>query len=568
MKKIDPVLLEIIWSRVTAIVTEQARSIIRTSFSPLVRESGDVATAVFDIHGRMIAHGETGTPGHIVPMALTLKEFFKAIPPDTLKKGDVLITNDPWKGSSHLFDATIATPIFLDKKIVGYIASTAHQVDVGGLGYGTRGSDVFEEGLFIPPLKLCHGSKYDATLSAMIRSNVREPDVVLGDLRAMVAANEVAARNFAGIIEEYRLGDFQEAAHEIFERSERVTREAIRAVPNGSYRVNVNLDGDGEDIKIVLTLKVEGDRIVADYTGSSPQVRRGLNVVLAYTAGFTAFALRCAIRRDIPNNYGSLQPFVVTAEEGSIVNCRFPAPVSGRHMVGQMIPGIVLQALAQALPSQVIADGSGAVWSTSLKGYKADGVPFLTPLFHSGGMGARPHADGISTMLYPVGNSAISMEVTELSAPIVYRRRELRADSGGAGKFRGGLGQVVELEVTPAEGMYQLSVTGHRIRFAPNGLFGGAPGAKGRFDVGDKKSILVPYREALLQKTVVREELPGGGGYGNPIERSTELVARDVAYGFVTPERARQDYGVVVGEGGRLDREATQALRKEIGHKA
>jgi N-methylhydantoinase B len=460
-----------------------------------------------------------------------------------------------------LFDATVATPIFLRGRIVGYVASTAHQVDVGGLGYGTRGSDVFEEGLIIPPLRLCRRGRFDEVVFAFIRANVREPSVVLGDVRAMVAANDVAAQSFGALIDEYELGDFQAAAEEIFARSERVTREAIQAIPDGRYPVTVNLDGDGEPITIQLTLTVDNDRIVADYAGSSPQVRRGLNVVLAYTAGYTAFALRCAIRRDVPNNFGSLKPFEVAAPEGTIVSCRFPAPVSARHMVGQMIPGIVLQALAQAKPDSVIADGSGAVWSTTLKGYTTNGVPFLTHMFHSGGMGARPHADGISTMLYPVGNSAIPIEVTELLAPIVYRLRELRIDSGGAGKFRGGLGQTICLEVTPPPGQCQLSVTGHRLRFPPNGLLGGEPGALGEFSVGELHDIKGPYRELLEHQTLVVEELPGGGGYGSPLERSIEAVEQDVACGYVSREQAHERYGVVMDPRGVADRQATRENR-------
>jgi N-methylhydantoinase B len=564
---IDPVLLEILWSRLTAIVSEQATSIISTSFSPLVRDAGDLATAVFDIQGRMIAHGVTGTAGHIVPMSRTLEHFLSIFPPSALEDGDVLINNDPWTGSGHLFDVTIATPVFHESQLVGFVASTSHQLDIGGLGYGSRGTDIFEEGLFIPPLKFARRGVYDDAVCAFIRANVREPDIVLGDLRALAAANEVAGESVRRMLTSYRLPDLQEVAEEIFRRSEAAAREAVRNLADGTYSAETMLDGDGHPVKVAVTLTVSGDTIVADYTGSSPQVRRGINVTPSYTAGFTVFALWCALGRGIPNNHGSLKPFSVTAPRGTIVSAEYPAPVSARHVVGQMVPGLVLLALSKAAPENVISEGAGAIWAFGVQGTNAERRPYVRTFILSGGMGARPHADGLSTTQYPTGTRGTPIEITEAVSPLRYRRKELRVDSGGAGRFRGGLGQTVEVEFLPrdGEGPCTVFLMGDRSMFSSSGLEGGKEGGNGTLHTSDVGAHSVARLWTTVEKPLtVIMNTPGAGGYGRPEERQLEEVQRDLDYGLVTVAAAEEHYGVVVLPDGTIDRQASELKRRTM----
>jgi N-methylhydantoinase B len=566
-KPVDPILLEIVWSRLAAIVSEQATSIIRTSFSPLVRDAGDLATAVFDVEGRMIAHGVTGTAGHIVPMSQTLRHFLSVFPEKELRDGDVLINNDPWTGSGHLFDVTIATPVFHRGRLVAFVASTSHQLDIGGLGYGTRGADVFEEGLFIPPLKFARRGRLDEALMRIIRANVREPDIVLGDLQALAAANEAAGQRVKTLLAEYGLSDLQQMAQEIFERSEAAMRRAVLAVPDGVYRAVSTLDGEETPVEVAVTVTVAGDQVNVDFTGSSPQVRRGINVTPSYTAGFTIFALWCALGRGVPNNHGSLAPFEVTAPPGTIVSASYPAPVSARHVVGQMVPGIVLLALSQAVPESVIAEGAGAIWALVVQGVTAANKPYMRQLILAGGMGARPNADGLSTTQYPTGTRGTPIEITEAGSMLRYRRKELRIDSGGAGRYRGGLGQVVEFDILPdPQGKScAVSMMGDRSLYPAAGLFGAAPGAKGRAE----SSLDGPLPTARFFRQIdgpltLLLDTPGGGGYGPSLERPLEDVQRDIEHGYVSVASARRDYGVVCSDEGVLDFAASDALRRRL----
>lgn len=564
---VDPILLEVVWTRLTAIVSEQATSIIRTSFSPLVRDAGDLATAIFDSKGRMIAHGVTGTAGHIVPMSQTLRHFLSVFPEKDLRDGDVLINNDPWTGSGHLFDVTIATPIFFQKRLIGFVASTSHQLDIGGLGYGTRGADVFEEGLFIPPLKFARKGRIDEALEGIIRANVREPDIVLGDLQALAAANEAALERVKTLLLEYGLPDLELMAQEIFERSEVAMRRAIAAVPDGVYRASTQLDGEGDPVTVAVAVTISGDEITVDFTGSSPQVRRGINVTPSYTAGFTVFALWCALGRGVPNNHGSLTPFAVTAPPGTVVSASYPAPVSARHVVGQMVPGIVLLALSKAVPENVIAEGAGAIWALVVQGVTSVNKPFMRQLILSGGMGARPHADGLSTTQYPTGTRGTPIEITEAGSPLRYHRKELRVNSGGAGRFRGGLGQVVEFDVVPDPNgkSCAVSLMGDRSLFPSAGLFGGEAGVRGKAE----SDLDGPLPSARLFRQIekplrLKLDTPGGGGYGPAAERPLDEIQRDLDFGYITVEAARRDYFAVCSDEGVVDVAASLLHRRAM----
>ena len=566
-KRMDPVLLEIIWSRLTSIVTEQGKSIMRSSFSPLVREAGDISTAVFDTQGNMIAHGLIGTPGHIVPMNWSLRHFLKDIPAQRLREGDVLISNDPWKGSGHLFDFSVATPIFREGRIVGYIVSTAHVMDVGGIGPGPRGGDIFEEGLFVPTCFFYRQGVPDESLVNIIRHNVREPSTVMGDLEALAGSNQVASASVLRLLDEYAMPDLDDAAAHIFAKSESAARAAISRMKDGAYSVCSRLDGVESPIDIKLTIRIDGDNAVMDYTGSSPQSKKGINVCLLYASGYSIFGLWCALREDIPLNHGSLQPFEVTAPPGCILNAQFPAPVAARHIVGQMLPGIVLQAVSQILPDNVIAESAGSLWSMSLRGYTKSGEAFLKPVFISGGMGARPHADGPTTTQFPTGTSSIPIEITESLLPLLYVRKEIRCDSGGAGRFRGGLSQTVELRITPRENdaVCILTLTGDRAEHPAAGLAGGLPGDRGAVTTADQGKVhSAKVFRPLDGPYSITIDTPGGGGHGNPAARDVASVLRDVEFGYVSQEMAASVYGVIFAKNGSVDTVATRARRLQL----
>ena len=560
--RVDPILLEVFWNRLTAVVTEQAARTIRASFSPLVREAGDLATAIFDAKGRMMVHGVTGTPGHIMPMIETMKLLVTEFP-ESIHAGDAFITNDPWRTAGHLFDISVVTPIFLNNRVIAFTATTAHHIDIGGLGLGASANDAFEEGLFIPLMKYYDKGQINTTLRRIIEENVREPFMVISDLNGQVAVNEASGQAIIELITEYQIDDIDILVEEIFARSEKASREAIVQVPNGSYRSETMIDGYDEPIKVVLTLHVADQAIVADFTGSDPQVSKGINVCLNYTSGYVAFALRCAIGSDLPNNHGSVAPFSVVAEPGTIVNCSRPAPVSARHVVGQMIPGIVLYTLAQALPDKVIAESAGSVWGLTVQGHK-DGRSYAGYMMTSGGMGARPTKDGLPATQFPTGSRFLPIETVELESPVRYLKRELIIDSGGPGRYRGGLGQRVEIEVDPAGSACLANIISERVKFPARGLMGGMAGRPGFVSRADGVPLHPKGRATLTSPTTFKMETPGGGGYGLPFDREPLSVTKDVSLGFVSSAAAREIYGVVLLNDGTFDLNATTELRRQM----
>ncbi len=422
MSRIDPVTLEILWSRLVQVTNEQAAALMRTSFTPIVREVGDLSAAVFDARGRMLAQAVTGTPGHINSLATGMRHFLAAYPPETLAPGDVLITNDPWMTSGQLNDLSVVTPVFRDGGLVGFFGNTCHAIDIGGRGLSADATEVYEEGLAIPIVKLYDGGRPNETLLRLLAANVRAPEEVLGDLHAQVAGNQVGAGRLLAYLDEMDLPDLEMVGGEILDRSERAMREALRDIPDGDYERTCLVDGLDEPIRIRCVLSVRGDEVTADFAGSSGQVERGLNVVLNYTAAYTNYALKCAVAPEVPHNDGSFRPVRVTAPEGSIFNPRFPAAVAGRQIAGHFIPHTVFGALEPALPRRVIAEGAGGIWLTTVRGAGLD--RFVSVFFSAGGTGARPTADGLSTTAFPSGVAASPVEVIETTGPLVIRRRE------------------------------------------------------------------------------------------------------------------------------------------------
>ena len=549
MNSLDPVTLEILWSRLVQVTNEQAAALMRTSFTPIVREVGDLSAAVFDAHGRMLAQAVTGTPGHINSLATGMKHFCAAHPPETLRPGDVLITNDPWMTSGQLNDLSVVTPVFREERLIGFFGNTCHAIDIGGRGLSADAVEVFEEGFAIPIMKLYDRGEPNESLLRLLAANVRTPEEVLGDLHAQVAGNQVGAERLLAYLDDMELADLEDLGREILDRSERAMRDAIRAIPDGDYERVCQTDGLEQPITIRCLLSVRGDAVTADFAGSSPQVDRGMNVVLNYTAAYTNYALKCAIAPQVPHNEGSFRPVNVTAPEGSIFNPRFPAAVAARQIAGHFIPHAVFGALEPVLPGRVMAEGAGGIWLTTVRGAGRD--RFVSVFFSAGGTGARPTADGLSTAAFPSGVATAPIEVIETTGPLVIRRKELRRDSGGPGRYRGGLGQVVEVEVRSGE-PFVVSVLSDRFTRAADGYAGGRPGQRSSFrtSAGIRRSPKLSQR--LPAGACFTLELPGGGGYFDPHERPASAVAEDVAEGLVSPAAAEREYGVSVTPRGRV----------------
>jgi len=514
----DGIELEIVWSNLISIVSEQAKAMQRIAFSPIVREAGDLANALFDRRGRMVAQAVTGTPGHINSLAAAGRHFVEAFPTQTIEPGDVLITNDPWLSAGHFFDITVMVPAFHKDKLVGFFGSTIHHTDIGGYGVGAGARDVHEEGLWIPMLKLYERGAPNKVLHDIIRRNVRTPNEVFGDLAAQVSSGKLAAKRLSALLDRQGYDDIEMLSDEIISRSEAATRESIRKLKAGTYHGESSFDVPGGDVvtlKTAVTVDPSEGTVTIDFTGSSGQSPYGINVVMNYTHAYSTFAIRSCLNPDLPNNYGSLAPIKVIAPEGCIVNCKYPAPVNARHVVGMYVSMPVLKALYHVIPERVLAEGSGAVWTIQIQGKMQTGEPFTSSMFnYSGGMGARRTKPGPSATCYPTGVAAVPVEVLEAAMPIVFDRKELRIGSGGAGASRGGDGQTISWRMR-TQSPWLLNAVSSRTTLPPEGMGGGEAGAAGRFLVNDKpvsearKLVMQPGDRVVL-------ETPGGGGYGKP----------------------------------------------------
>ena len=563
---------QIMWSRLIAVVEEQAQTMIRTAFSSSVREAGDLSAGVFDREGRMLAQAVTGTPGHVNSMANAVVHFLKVFPIETMKPGDHYITNDPWFTSGHLHDITVVTPSFYQGKAVGLFACTVHVVDIGGLGMGPDGRQVFEEGLAIPIMPLAREGKMNEDLMQMVRANVREPLQVEGDIYALCACNEEGSKRLIEMMEEFEITNLDRLGVGIVEASREATLAKIRALPKGVYRNELTMDGYDRPLKLVATLTISDDGIHVDFDGTSPASAYGINVVYNYTLAYTAFGVKCLVAPEVPNNAGSLAPITISAPEGCVLNVKRPWAVAARHTVGHMLPDLVFGCLHRVMPGGVPAEGAASLWNPQMfgggslvdeveDGTDANDLPeFSTVIFHCGGAGARPTKDGLSVTAFPSGVRTIPVEATESIAPVLFHRREFREGSGGAGKFRGGLGQVIEL--AGAQGApIALLCNFERVRNPARGRDGGGKGAPGVVSLLSGKPIRPKGRQTVPPRDTIRLELPGGAGFGNPRERDPASVAADVADGLITREEAERDYGVALDREGRVVAELTERLR-------
>ena len=542
-KAIDPVTLEVIWNRLLSVANEQQDALIRTAFSTIVRESQDLACGLFDTKGRMIAQSLSGTPGHINAMATSMKHFLAAFPPKRLSPGDVLITNDPWQTAGQINDITITTPVFKQDRLVALFANTCHSADIGGRILSAEAREVFEEGLRIPIMKLFDRSEPNRVLMQIVRSNVRLPDEVIGDFYAQAACNDAGGRALLEMMEEFELNSIDTVADEIICRSEAAVRAEIAKLPSGEWSNETWSDGFEEPIVVRCKVRVAGDEIFIDFTGSSPQSTRGINVVLNYTHAYASFAIKAAICPDVPHNEGSFRPVHVSAPPGSILNALEPAPVASRQVIGHFIPSAIFAALSGAMPGRLMAPGADPIW---LSVWRGQNPPFTLTLFQVGGTGARPSKDGLNAVGFPSGVAGVPAEVIESLSPVVLQRRQLRPDSGGTGKWRGGLGQLTEFS-RRGEGKWSVSSIADRTVYPAPGLLGGQAGATGEVFLSNGTRLHAKALVDLNPGDVVHVNLPGGGGYGNPFERDAEKVRWDVIDGYISVEEAERQYGVAIG---------------------
>ena len=525
----DSIRLQVLWDRLISIVEEQAQAIIRSAFSTTVREAGDLSAGIFDPSGRMLAQAVTGTPGHVNAMAAAVGFFLERYPPETMHEGDVYVTNDPWHGTGHLFDFTVVTPVFHGGLMVGLFASTVHVVDIGGIGFSPDSGQVYEEGLCIPIMPLFIRGEPNGFVLDIVRANVREPVQVVGDLYALASSNDVGARRLCALMAETGLRELDALGNHIIATSERAMLKAIAAVPNGLHEYAMTVDGYDRPIELRATMTIASDHIDVDFSGSSPISAYGINVPLTYAQAYSSFGIRCVVGNAVPNNAGSLKPIRVTAPAGSIVNAPRPCAVNVRHVIGQMLPDVVLGCLGKALPGRVPAEGSSSLWNPMLSGghglvgehVYGNATPFAVTVFHSGGTGARPNKPGLSATAYPSGVRNTPVEITESVAPLIYCRKEYREGSGGAGTWRGGDGQVIEIE--HSEGApFALFALFDRIDHPARGRDGGEPGAAGRVRLADGTPLRGKGKQIVPAGARVVLELPGGGGLGPPPEFSPD----------------------------------------------
>ncbi len=536
---------QIMWNRLIAVVEEQAMTLVRTAFSTSVREAGDLSAGLFDRRGRMMAQAVTGTPGHVNAMAESVTHFVEAIGRDRIFEGDVFLTNDPWLGTGHLHDITVVTPSFRNGRHIGFLACTAHVVDIGGRGFGPDANEIYEEGLLIPIMKFAERGTVDRTLIGFLRANTREPDQVVGDVYSLAACNEIGDKRLQAMLAEFQLDDLEGLSDFIYATSRRATLRAIAALPDGTYQNAMQVDGYDKPVTMKVSLSIAGETMKADFAGTSGPSNFGVNVPMVYTRAYACYGLKCAIAPEVPNNTGSLEPFEITAPDGCILAARRPAPVSVRHVLGHLVPDVVLGALHKFMPGKVPAEGSSALWNIQIGARPSDPGSNLPNreilMFNSGGTGARPSSDGLSATAFPSGVSTMSVEASEHVGPIVIWRKDLREGSGGAGTHRGGLGQTIEIEPRAGYDLF-FNAMFDRIDHPARGREGGGAGAAGSAALSDGTKLKGKGRQKVPAGSRLVLQLPGGGGYGDPAKRPSDRVEADLEAGYITPDQAARDY--------------------------
>ena len=521
---------QVMWNRLLSVVEEQGQTLVRTAFSPIVRECGDISAGVFDLEGRMMAQAVTGTPGHVNSMAESVKHFIDHFPLNSMNEGDIFITNDPWMGTGHLNDFVITTPCFKDNKIVGLFSCTSHLTDIGGLGVGPDATDIHMEGLYIPMLKLADKGVMDQTLLKLISQNTRQPVETEGDVYSLAACNDIGCKRLVEMMEEFEISNLKDLSDFIYNKSLQAVEKEIKKIPNGVYHNFMMIDGFEKDIRLEAKLIVNDKSISVDFTGTSDKSKFGINVPLSYTKAYTCFGLSCLVSAEIPNNAGSLYPFQIDAPKGSILNAPYPAAVCARHIIGQMLPDVVFGCLEKALPDKVPAEGASCLWNITFRGKTDRGANnnslFAVTAVVNGGTGARPSKDGLSATAYPSGVRGTPVEINEAVAPLLFLRKEYSPGSGGKGKYNGGLGQAIEIKSAIDEDM-DLLASFDRIKYPARGRLQGEDGKAGSVSIKNQGKLKGKGTQVIKAGEILEIYTPGGAGIGKYSERDQELINRD-----------------------------------------
>ncbi|MCC7041593.1 MAG: hydantoinase B/oxoprolinase family protein [Burkholderiales bacterium] len=536
---IDSITLGIQWDRLISIADEIINSLVRSSFSTNVRESYDLSCVVFDSHGRAIAQGAYSVPSFTGTAPATLAAMLERFPPSTLRAGDVVITNDPWLGTGHLFDINVMQPVFRKGAIVGYAMSITHLPDIGGAGYSAAAREVYEEGLRLPPCLLARAGEIDPVLLELVRVNVRVPEQTIGDLLANVACTSVGARMLNEFMDEYRLESIDPLADAILAQSEQAIRHELAQLPSGTYRNAIQIEGQEGPLTLAVAVTLDNGEVVADFSGTSDAIQYAINVPLCYTRAMTCYAIKCLTTPRIPNNEGSVRPIMVLAPAGCLLNAQSPSPTGGRHIVGHFVVPLIFGALAKIVPDRVQAD-SGMLNLINVQGTTRDGRDVSSIFFASGGFGALAGQDGAPTTPSPSNMTGSSIEIWEDLTGVFIESKALLPDSGGPGEFRGGLGQRIEF-VNDSGHEMSIAFLAGRTEFPPLGVRGGRPGRLREVRVNGKTAD-PKGRYILAPGDRVTTFEAGGGGYGDPARRDAAALAHDIAMGFVTPDRAMIDY--------------------------
>jgi N-methylhydantoinase B len=544
--------LEILWTQLESITREMEATLVRTAFSTAIRDAGDCACALFDADGRMISQASTA-PGQLGSMPFLMKDFLREVPAAQLQDGDVFITNHPWLGCGHTPDFYVITPIFCGAELYGFAANSGHHADVGGRLGAQDSREVYEEGLLVPFSHLHHAGIENRELMALMRLNSRLPAELAGDLRAQVAANHTAVvrlRSLASSAGLTRVA-LAAAAEEIIERSARAMRQAVSTMAPGVHRGALTLDDTderGERLRIAISVWKEGDAVVVDFDGTSPQVAKPINSVLNYSRAYVFVGLKMAVAAGLPTNAGTLSCLQVRAPEGSLVHPLFPAPVRWRTTVGLMIADLVLTVLGTAMPDRVIA-ASGTVprWHQVFSS-RTPGRRFVLQPHFMGGLGAAHNRDGLSAVAWPANLRELSIEAMEHDAPLMFLRKCFRPDSGGAGRFRGGLGEEIAIQNPLAwqgaeAGPIHATLNCGRFHAGAVGLAGGLAGAAGELRVNGVPISRSRAELTLMPGDVVEFFTPGGGGFGHPAERNVTALTADLEKGFISAEAGGRLYG-------------------------
>ena len=530
------------WGRFSALMDETAYSFVRASFSSVVRDNWDLAVSLMDSQGRQFAQSSRSVPSFLGTMPHTLAFMLRRYPRETLQAGDVIISNDGYHGTGHLNDITMTRPVFRCGKLIAFLSSVFHSVDIGGAP-SIEARDSFEEGLTIPVSKIMRAGEENEDVVAFLTENLRAPEETLGDIRAQFAAYDLCLARLIKILDEDEIDDLDSLVDEILNRSEIAMRRAIEAVPDGSYTDSITIDGFEEPLTICCEIRIAGSNLTVDFLGTSAQINRPVNSVLNFTRAYSAYAIKCCFDPTTPANEGSFRPITILAPEGSLLNPLRPAPIWARHLSGHYLPPVIFSALAKATPDRVIADCGSPIWNVYFTGRQRSGRRFMKMFFMNGGHGARPHQDGPDCLSFPSNIATVPIELFENSVPLLITEKALIPDSGGAGKYRGGPAQRISFRVT-SDTPVSMTIRHERVKFPPRGLLGGKPGATGREYVN---GIQIPakVRMDLQPGDLVRFDTPGGGGMGSPLERDPEQILQDVAVGLVTDEGVSRDYGSI-----------------------